>query len=224
MAGIRDARRRRPARSEPLGDRGVRRRDARGAADPRAHAVELVTANSQVVRALVADGRADLGVAASRPGHTPNPGVRETRADRRRDRLRGPARPSVGASAPPSPPTASSSTPMVVRDPSSNARWTVDAVLAAAGLAPTAPLAEAATPRAAIAEARAQRAPVLLSRHIVAQTDFIAGRGRGPRLPAQLRAGPARVRRAGRGRPRARGPDPRARADLAALTLRAGRG
>jgi DNA-binding transcriptional LysR family regulator len=41
-------------------------------------AVELVTANSQVVRALVADGRADVGVAASRPNHTPNPGVRET--------------------------------------------------------------------------------------------------------------------------------------------------
>src|SRR5262245_16856416 len=40
--------------------------------------VELVTANSQVVRTLVADGRADLGIAASRPNHTPNPGVRET--------------------------------------------------------------------------------------------------------------------------------------------------
>ena len=50
-------------------------------------------------------------------------------------------------------------TPMVVRDPSSNARWTVDAVLAARGLEAAAPLAEAATPRAAIAEARAQRAP-----------------------------------------------------------------
>ena len=59
--------------------RGVRR----GAADATSTrseqlAVELVTANSQVVRALVADGRADLGVAASRPNHTPNPGVRET--------------------------------------------------------------------------------------------------------------------------------------------------
>src|SRR5215210_4000576 len=41
-------------------------------------AVELVTANSQVVRALVADGRADVGVAASRPDATPNPGVRES--------------------------------------------------------------------------------------------------------------------------------------------------
>src|SRR5690349_6898447 len=49
------------------------RPDERGRA-----AVELVNANSQVVRALVADGRADLGVAASRPGHTPNPGIRET--------------------------------------------------------------------------------------------------------------------------------------------------
>src|SRR6187200_337237 len=40
--------------------------------------IELVTANSQVVRSLVADGRADVGVAASRPDHTPNPGIRET--------------------------------------------------------------------------------------------------------------------------------------------------
>ena len=31
---------------------------------------------------------------------------------------------------------------------------------------------EAATPRAAIAEARSRRAPVLLSRHVIAQTDF----------------------------------------------------
>ena len=79
-------------------------------------------------------------------------------------------------------------TPMVVRDPSSNARWTVDAVLAADDLHAAAPLVEAATPRAAMAEARRRRAPVLLSRHIVAQTDFAARRGRRPRLPAQLRA------------------------------------
>src|SRR5215217_313523 len=46
--------------------------------DDQRAAVELVTANSQVVRALVADGRADVGVAASRPNHTPTPGVRET--------------------------------------------------------------------------------------------------------------------------------------------------
>jgi DNA-binding transcriptional LysR family regulator len=135
--------------------------------------VELVTANSLVVRSLVADGRADLGVAASRPDHTPNPGVAETVL----------ADDAIVCAVPPEHPWGRNgtvalerflATPMVVRDPSSNARWTVDAVLAARGLHAAAALAEAATPRAALAEARAQRAPVLLSRHIIAQTDFTA--------------------------------------------------
>jgi hypothetical protein len=62
---------------------------------------------------------------------------------------------------------------MVVRDPSSNARWTVDTVMSDAGLQAASPLAEAPTPRAALSEAREQNAPVLLSRHIIAQTDFV---------------------------------------------------
>src|SRR4051794_25099356 len=113
--------------------------------------VELVSANSQVVRAMVADGRADLGVAASRPDHTPNPGVRETTL----------ADDAIVCAVPPGHRWAGRaamsrasflSTPMVVRDPSSNARWTVDAVLEAHGLRAAAPVHEAATPRAAIAE------------------------------------------------------------------------
>jgi DNA-binding transcriptional LysR family regulator len=136
-------------------------------------AVELVTANSQVVRALVADGRADVGVAASRPDHTPNPGVRETEL----------VDDAIVCAVPPGHLWAARATvsrkrflttPMVVRDPSSNARWTVDAVLAANDLHAASPLVEAATPRAAIAEARSRRAPVLISRHVVAQTDFTA--------------------------------------------------
>jgi DNA-binding transcriptional LysR family regulator len=136
-------------------------------------AVELVTANSQVVRALVADGRADVGVAASRPARTPNPGIRETEL----------APDEVICAVPPEHPWARRrqvpqerflATPRVVRDPSSNARWTVEAVLSGAGLRAADPLAEAPTPRAALAEARARDAPVLLSRHIVAQTDFVA--------------------------------------------------
>jgi DNA-binding transcriptional LysR family regulator len=134
-------------------------------------AVELVTANSLVVRAMVADGRADVGVAASRPGATPNPSVRESEL----------IDDAIVCAVPPGHPWAARgkvtrarflSTPMVVRDPSSNARWTVEAVLAAEGLGPAPPLLEAATPRAALAEARIRRAPVLLSRHIIAQTDF----------------------------------------------------
>jgi DNA-binding transcriptional LysR family regulator len=134
-------------------------------------AVELVTANSQVVRGLVSEGRADVGVAASRPNHTPNPGVRETEL----------VDDAIVCGVPPDHPWAAReqvsrkrflATAMVVRDPSSNARWTVDAVLAAHDLKAAEPLMEAATPRAAIAEARARRAPVLLSRHVLAQSDF----------------------------------------------------
>ncbi|WP_274718002.1 LysR substrate-binding domain-containing protein [Thermoleophilum album] len=39
--------------------------------------VELFVANSQIVRRLGADGSADIGVAARRPGATPNPSVEE---------------------------------------------------------------------------------------------------------------------------------------------------
>ena len=144
---------------------------ARMLAEPgaqRAATVELVTANSQVVRGMVSDGRADVGVAASRPNHTPDPGVRETHL----------ADDAVVCAVPKGHRWARRRTlsleeflaaPMVVRDPSSNARWTVDAVLADRGLSAAAPLVEAATPRAALTEARARRAPVLLSRHILAQ-------------------------------------------------------
>jgi DNA-binding transcriptional LysR family regulator len=134
-------------------------------------AVELVTANSQVVRGLVADGSADVGVAASRPDSTPNPGVRETEL----------IDDAIVCAVPPGHPWAARgtvsrkrflATPMVLRDPSSNARGTVDALLAALDLRAAEPLLEAATPRAALAEARARRAPVLLSRHVVAQSDF----------------------------------------------------
>jgi DNA-binding transcriptional LysR family regulator len=134
--------------------------------------IELVTANSQVVRGMVADGRADIGIAASRPGHTPYPGVRE----------RVLAADAVVCAVPPGHPWTGRTisverfvaTPMVVRDPSSNARWTVDEVLRARELRAAPPLAEVATPAAALAEARRRRAPVLVSRHIVAMSDFTA--------------------------------------------------
>jgi DNA-binding transcriptional LysR family regulator len=141
--------------------------------DGRRLAVELVTANSQVVRAMVAEGRADVGVAAARPAATPNPGVRETEL----------VEDAIVCAIPPGHPWADRATvsrdeflatPMVVRDPSSNARWTVDAVLAANRLAAAGPLVEAATPRAALSEARRRGAPVLLSRHVIAQSDFAA--------------------------------------------------
>lgn len=132
--------------------------------------VELVTANSLVVRDMVADGRAQVGVAAARPQHTPNPALR----------LEPLAGDAIVCAVPPAHRWAGRAvtveeflrTPMVLRDPGSNARWTVDAVLRERGLEAASPLVEAATPAAAIREARRRSAPVLLSRHIVAGTDF----------------------------------------------------
>ena len=147
--------------------------------------VELVTANSQVVRALVADGRADLGVAASRPDHTPNPGVRETEL----------VDDAIVCAVPPGHPWARArhgrrrkrflATPMVVRDPSSNARWTVDAVLADARAARRRRRSRRPpTPRAAHRGGARRSAPVLLSRHVLAQTDFVVVESRASRSRA----------------------------------------
>jgi DNA-binding transcriptional LysR family regulator len=144
--------------------------------------VELATANSSVVRDLVADGRADLGVAASRPQHTPYPGVREELL----------LDDEVVCAVPLAHPWARRRsisireflhTPMVLRDPSSNARWTVDAALREKGLTAAPPLVEAGTPQAALREARARKAPVVLSRYVIRTPDFVKLRVDGISFP-----------------------------------------
>jgi LysR family carnitine catabolism transcriptional activator len=135
------------------------------------HLVELLIANSTVVRDLVADGRADLGIAASRPNHTPYPGVRELEL----------AQDAIVCAVPPTHRWAKhrristetfQGTPMVMRDAGSNARWTVDAVLREHELSPPPALVEASTPQAAIREARTRNAPVLLSHQVLVGADF----------------------------------------------------
>jgi DNA-binding transcriptional LysR family regulator len=123
-------------------------------------------ANSSAVRDFVADRKIDLGVVASRPDHTPYPGVREM-----------PLAPDEVVCAVPRAHRWARlgritlkeflRTPMVLRDPASNARWTVDAVLRRRGLQAAPPLLEAGTPHAAQVAALAHRAPVLLSRHVL---------------------------------------------------------
>jgi LysR family transcriptional regulator, carnitine catabolism transcriptional activator len=133
--------------------------------------VELITANSSVVRDLVADARADLGVAASRPHRTPYPGVRETTV----------AADEVVCAVPREHPWSTREsislreflrTPMVTRDMGSNSRWTIDAVLRERGLEMVAPLVEAPSPQAARREARSHRTPILVSRHVLVGHDF----------------------------------------------------
>jgi DNA-binding transcriptional LysR family regulator len=148
--------------------------------------VELVSANSQVVRRLVAEGRAELGVAASRTRDEPNPGVHELpllddeivyAVPRGHPWAR---RPSVSAEE-------FSRTPAVVRDPASNARWTVEAALRRHGAAGPPILAQAATPAAAKREALDHGAPVLLSRHILATDErFAVLPVRGLRFPRRF--------------------------------------
>jgi DNA-binding transcriptional LysR family regulator len=134
--------------------------------------VELITANSPVVRTLVAEGRAALGVAAARPGGTPNPGVREIPigddeilyAVPREHRWARRQRVAVDEFL---------REPVVVRDPTSNARRTVEAQLGRHGLAMPPLLVQAATPGAAKREALARGAPVLLSRGVLAGEPFV---------------------------------------------------
>ncbi|MGZ4278384.1 MAG: LysR family transcriptional regulator [Solirubrobacteraceae bacterium] len=128
--------------------------------------VELVVANSIVARGLVHDGRADIAVCAGRPSATPNPDLSETPI----------VVDEIVCAVPRGHPWAQRGrirqaeflrTPMVVRDPSSNARWTVEAVLRREELRIADPLAEAPTPAAALQEALARNAPVLLSRLVL---------------------------------------------------------
>jgi DNA-binding transcriptional LysR family regulator len=138
----------------------------------RVQAVELLTANSHVVRALVAEGRVEIGIAAGRPRATPNPGVRELKL----------ADDQIVCAVPRGHPWANRRrisraeflrTPMVVRDPGSNARWTVDAMLDRLGLRATPPLVECPTPTAARQEALAGNVPLLLSRHVLRSEFFV---------------------------------------------------
>jgi DNA-binding transcriptional LysR family regulator len=142
------------------------------ASDHGQDAIELLTANSHVVRALVAEGRVELGVAAGRPRATPNPAVRELRL----------AEDVVVCAVPGGHPWAQRRrisqaeflrTPMVLRDPGSNARWTIDAALRALGLSLAKPLVECPTPTRARQEALARNAPLMLSRHVLPNDFFV---------------------------------------------------
>ena len=126
--------------------------------------VELVIANSVVVRDLVRDGRAEFGIAALEPGsEEPGNGLRALPFCDDEVVLAVPsghewaAREEIV-------PSDLAATPMVLRDPSANTRRIVDAALGARGLALAPPLAEVGSTSAAIATALGENAPVLLSR------------------------------------------------------------
>jgi DNA-binding transcriptional LysR family regulator len=141
--------------------------------------VELVIANSVVVRDLVAAGRAEFGIAAARAG-MPLPGLKQVHF----------CDDEVVVAVPEGHPWAEldeiepsrlAAEPLVVRDPSANTRQTVDEALAADGLELAPPLAEVGSTSAAKATAISERAPVLLSAIAVGRDDegFAVKRVRG---------------------------------------------
>lgn len=132
--------------------------------------VELVIANSVVVRELVAAGRAEFGIAAAERGVAPPAGLRQVHfCD---DEVvvavpEGHAWAGLDAIEP----EQLVSEPLVVRDPSANTRQTVDGALAARGLQLAPALAEVGSTSAAKATAISESAPVLLSAIAVARDD-----------------------------------------------------
>jgi DNA-binding transcriptional LysR family regulator len=149
--------------------------------------VELMVANSVVVRELVRDGRADFGIAAvDRVAQGVAP-LTETPF----------CEDEVIVAVPVGHPWASAravpldefvSTPMVVRDPSANTRRVVEEALAARDLALAPSLAEVGSTSAAKATAIEEEAPVLLSLMAVGPADerLVVRRVRGLRFPRRF--------------------------------------
>ncbi len=125
--------------------------------------VELIVANSAVVRDMVGEGRAEFGIAALDSAWTGNRALRELAF----------CDDEVVVGVPPGHPWAGVEeidpaelvrTPMIMRDPSANTRRIVATALGERGLELAPSLAEVGSTSAAKATAVAEGAPVLLSR------------------------------------------------------------
>ena len=132
--------------------------------------VELLIANSLVVRELVHDGRAEFGIAAGERGGPPGGHLHELpfcddeviiavpEGHPWRELREVPLAELVSA-------------PMIMRDPSANTRRVVEGALAERGLSLEAPLAEVGSTSAAKSAALSECAPALLSRLAIGRDD-----------------------------------------------------
>lgn len=130
--------------------------------ESRPRALELIAGNSQAVRRMVADGRADLGIAGNRLPDDPDDRLEELELLEDEVVLAVPeAHPWHRHETVPL--EKFLSTPLIVRDPGAHSRRLVDAVLASyrEHLAP--PLLEVGSTAAAKREALELRAPILIS-------------------------------------------------------------
>ena len=149
--------------------------------------VELVIANSVVVRDLVAAGRAEFGIAAAQPGAPPPAGLQQVHFCDDEVVVAVPDG-HAWAELDGIEPEQLVAEPLVVRDPTANTRQTVDEALAARGLKLRPPLAEVGSTSAAKATAISECAPVLLSGISIGRDDegFAVRRVRGLDLGRQF--------------------------------------
>jgi len=149
--------------------------------------VELIIANSLVVRDLVREGRVEFGIAAQANGADGDAPLRELFFCDDEVVVAAP-RDHPWADAAAVDPADLVTTPMIMRDPSANTRRTVEFALAAKGLSLAAPLAEFGSTSAAKAAAISERAPVLLSRLAVGgeEEGLVAKRVEGMRFPRRF--------------------------------------
>jgi DNA-binding transcriptional LysR family regulator len=135
------------------------------------YALELVAANSAVVRGMVRERRADLGLAAT-IAPEPRPGLVE-RVLCEDEVLVAVSERHPWAQAGAVGLEELLATPMVMRDPGSNTRHLLDQALLARGLSPAPPLVEVGSTAAAIAAAITETAPALLSGRAVAAAPLV---------------------------------------------------
>ncbi|EHN09523.1 LysR-family transcriptional regulator [Patulibacter medicamentivorans] len=140
--------------------------------------VELIVGNSDLVRELVASGRADVGIAGSGPGEDEGHHVLAE------DELVVAVPAGHPWQALDAVPLAKLvSTPLVLRDPGANQRQVLDALLASLGLALAPPRVEVGSTTAALAASAETGVPALLSRLSVPPDSDVALRPiDGPRL------------------------------------------
>jgi DNA-binding transcriptional LysR family regulator len=146
--------------------------------------VELMVANSIVVRELVRDGRADFGIAAVDNVARGVSGALEETPFCADEVILAVPDGHPWARLETVPLEALVSTPLVMRDPSANTRRVVDEALTARGLTLAPPLAEVGSTSAAKATAMSECAPVLLSSLAVgaADTGFVVRHADGLRF------------------------------------------
>lgn len=126
--------------------------------------VELLVANSAIVRDAVAERRADIGIAAADLDEDLSSTGRLL-ADDELVAVVPPDHPWAALDAVPAAELAVQ--PLVLRDPGSHVRRTLDRALAAGGLELQTPVAEVGNPAAVKAAIRAHSAPGILSRYAV---------------------------------------------------------